>query len=98
MNLTALDMIVLLLVAGAAVMGLLRGFVTEVLSLFAWIAIVAALKLFHVPLAAAMSHVIGTVSGAAVASFAVTTPYPAISKFVRMIVRKLRSSSITKIV
>ncbi len=71
MNLTALDMIVLLLVAGAAVMGLLRGFVTEVLSLFAWIAIVAALKLFHVPLAAAMSHVIGTVSGAAVASFAV---------------------------
>jgi len=70
MALTALDMIVLLAVAGAAVMGLVRGFVTEVLSLFAWIAIVAALKLFHVPLAAALTHVVGTVSGAAVTAFA----------------------------
>ena len=70
MNLTALDMIVLLLVAGAAVLGLVRGFVTEVLSLFAWVAIVAALKLFHVPVAAALSQVVGTVSGAAVAAFA----------------------------
>src|SRR5699024_4907033 len=42
MDLTALDMIVLLLVLGAAAMGLWRGFVTEVLSLFAWVAIVAA--------------------------------------------------------
>lgn len=70
MNLTALDMIVLLLVGGAAVLGLVRGFVTEVLSLFAWIAIVAALKLFHVPVAAALSEMVGTVSGAAVAAFA----------------------------
>ena len=71
MGLTALDIVVLLLVAGAAVLGLMRGFVSEVLSLFAWVAMVAALKLFHVPLAAAMSHVVGTVSGAAVAAFAV---------------------------
>lgn len=70
MNLTALDMIVLLLVLGAAAMGLARGFVTEVLSLFAWIAVVAALKLFHVPAAAALSQVVGTASGAAVAAFA----------------------------
>ena len=70
MGLTALDMIVLLVVAGAAALGLTRGFVTEVLSLFAWLAIVAALKLFHVPLAAALSGVIGTESGAAVAAFA----------------------------
>lgn len=71
MNLTALDIIVLLAVAGSAIMGGVRGFVTEVLSLFAWIAIVAALKLFHVPLAAMMTGVVGTVSGAAVLSFAV---------------------------
>ena len=70
MDLTALDMIVLLLVLGAAAMGVLRGFVTEVLSLFAWLAIVAALKLLHVPVAAALTGVIGTVSGAAVAAFA----------------------------
>lgn len=71
MGLTALDMIVLIGVAAAALLGLKRGFVTEVLSLFAWVAIVAMLKLFHVPLAAMLSRSIGTVSGAAVAAFAI---------------------------
>jgi membrane protein required for colicin V production len=71
MGLTALDIVVLLLVAGAAVLGLKRGFVTEVLSLFAWVAIVAMLKLFHVPLAAVLAETIGTASGAAVAAFAI---------------------------
>ena len=67
---TALDIIVLLAVAGAALMGLMRGFVTEVLSLFAWVAIVAALKLFHISVAQALTGVVGTVSGAAVLAFA----------------------------
>jgi len=71
MALTSLDVIVLLLVAGAALLGLKRGFVTEVLSLFAWVAIVAALKLFHIALAAKLTGVVGTVSGAAVAAFAI---------------------------
>ncbi|WP_174286511.1 CvpA family protein [Sphingomonas bacterium] len=71
MGFTALDIIVLIAVAGAALMGAVRGFVTEVLSLFAWVAIVAALKLFHIPLAQAMTHVVGTVSGAAVLAFAI---------------------------
>ena len=71
MGLTALDMIVLIAVAGAAVMGLMRGFVTEVLSLFAWVAITAALKLFHIPLTQALARLVGTVSGAAVLAFAV---------------------------
>jgi membrane protein required for colicin V production len=71
MALTALDTIVLVAVIGAALLGLKRGFVTEVLSLFAWIAIVAMLKLFHVALAAKLSTVIGTPSGAAVAAFVV---------------------------
>ena len=73
MGLTALDIIVLLAVAIAALMGAVRGFVTEVLSLFAWVAIVAALKLFHIPLAQAMTHVVGTVAGAAVLAFAIIT-------------------------
>lgn len=71
MGLSALDMIVFLTVAGAAVLGLMRGFVTEVLSLFAWVAIVAALKLFHIPVAAAMTDFVGTASGAAVLAFVV---------------------------
>ena len=71
MGLTALDMLVLIVVAGAAIMGLVRGFVTEVLSLFAWVAITAALKLFHIALAAALVKVVGTASGAAVLAFAI---------------------------
>ena len=71
MALTALDIIVLVAVLGAALLGLKRGFVTEVLSLFAWVAIVAMLKLFHVALAAKLSSVVGTPSGAAVAAFVV---------------------------
>ncbi len=67
---TALDIVVLLFVAGAALMGLLRGFVAEVLSLFAWVAGVMVLKLFHAPATQAISHVVGTVAGAAVLAFA----------------------------
>lgn len=70
MGLTALDILVLIAVGGAALMGLMRGFVTEVLSLFAWVAITAALKLFHIPLAQGLTHWVGTVSGAAVLAFA----------------------------
>jgi membrane protein required for colicin V production len=71
MALTSLDVLVLLAVGGAAALGAWRGFVTEVLSLFAWVAMVAALKLFHISLAAALTGVIGTVSGAAVLAFAI---------------------------
>ena len=44
---TALDIFVILLLGGGALIGFVRGFVHEVLSLFAWIAAIAALKLFH---------------------------------------------------
>ena len=70
MGLTALDTIVLIAVLGCAALGFAKGFVTEVLSLFAWVAIVAGLKLFHISLAAALVGVVGTASGAAVLAFA----------------------------
>ncbi|VVT10497.1 Colicin V production protein [Sphingomonas sp. EC-HK361] len=70
MGLTALDIIVLLFVAGAAVLGFMRGFVTEVLSLFAWVAIVFVIKVAHLPLTKVLAPMIGTNSGAAVAAFA----------------------------
>lgn len=71
MGLTALDIVVLLAVGGAALFGLVRGFVTEVLSLFAWVAIVFALKLFHTPFAHMLAGSVGTVTGAAVLAFAI---------------------------
>jgi len=68
--LTALDMIVLLLVGGGLVLGFMRGFVTEVLSLLAWVAVIIALKLLHAPLATLLTGFVGTWGGAAVLAFA----------------------------
>lgn len=73
MALTALDIMVLIGVGLAAVLGFVRGFVAEVLSLFAWVAAVVALKLFHAPLAETLTGVVGTVSGAAVLAFVLLT-------------------------
>jgi membrane protein required for colicin V production len=69
MGLTPLDILVLTAVAGFALLGASRGFVTEVLSLFAWAAIVFALKLFQGPLAIVLARPVGTASGAAVLAF-----------------------------
>ncbi|WP_343519473.1 CvpA family protein [Sphingomonas sp.] len=70
MGLTAIDIIVLIAVGGAAVLGVMRGFVTEVLSLMAWLFVVVALKFLHTPLAAMLAGAVGTVQGAAVLAFA----------------------------
>lgn len=71
MDLTALDMIVLLLVGGGALFGVFRGFVTEILSLFAWVAAIAALKLFFTPVREWLTGTVGTGAGAAVLAFAI---------------------------
>lgn len=68
--LTGLDMIVLLLVGGGLVLGFMRGFVMEVLSLLAWVAAIVALKFLHDPVSAALEKPIGTDAGAEVAAFA----------------------------
>lgn len=71
MGLTALDILVLIAVGGAAILGMVRGFVTEVLSLMAWIFVVFALKLFHTPLSALFAGTVGTEAGAATLAFAI---------------------------
>ncbi|MDB5663193.1 MAG: colicin production protein, partial [Sphingomonas bacterium] len=55
---------------GGALLGLWRGFVTEILSLFAWVAAIFALKLAHAPVAALLTGFVGTGAGAAVLAFA----------------------------
>ncbi len=69
MAFTALDIIVILLVGGGLVFGWLRGFVAEVLSLFAWFLAILALRVLLPPLADALEGPIGTASGAAVLAF-----------------------------
>lgn len=71
MGLTALDIVVLLLVGGAAVLGVMRGFVHEMLSLGVWVLVVIALKFAHTPLTAIFADPVGSTGGAAVLAFAV---------------------------
>ena len=69
--LTALDIVVLLLIVVGGLAGLARGFVTEVLSLLAWVAAFFAVRLLYpagAKLALRLTH---TESGAAILAFAV---------------------------
>ena len=67
---TALDIFVILVVGGAALIGFVRGFAHEVLALLAWIIAIVALKVFHEPLAGRLVESVGTAAGAAVLAFA----------------------------
>lgn len=69
-GLTSLDVVVLLCVGAGAVFGLMRGFLTEVFLLVAWVAGIAAVKLFHAPVAAWLAGPVGTVGGAQVLALA----------------------------
>ena len=67
---SALDIFVILLLGGGAVIGFVRGFVHELLSLFAWVVAIAMLKLFHSQLQSGLSGVVDTEAAAAVLAFA----------------------------
>ena len=68
-SLTLLDIIVLIFVCGGALLGVMRGFVMEVLSLFAWMATVIALKLFYGPASLLLSAFLHTKAGASLLAF-----------------------------
>lgn len=68
--LTGLDILVLLIVGAAAIFGFLRGFVSEVMSLAAWVLAILAVKFAHQPVAAALVGPVGTDTGASVLAFA----------------------------
>jgi membrane protein required for colicin V production len=73
---TGFDIAVLLLVGVGAVTGFLRGFVQEVLALFAWIFALFAIHFLHTPLSYALAPTIGTNSGASVLAFALLLLVP----------------------
>jgi membrane protein required for colicin V production len=69
---TALDVFVFLLLIGGAAIGVVRGFVHEVISLFAWIVGIAMLKLFHTQLWTGLENMFHTSPAAgAVIAFAI---------------------------
>ena len=67
---TALDIFVILLLGGGAMVGFVRGFVHEALTLLAWVAAIACLKLFHADVAQAVSGWASSETGAAALAFA----------------------------
>ena len=67
---SALDIFVILLLGGGALIGFVRGLVHEVLSLLAWVVAIIILKMFHTPVQAALVEPVGTGAGAAVLAFA----------------------------
>ncbi len=69
---TALDIFVFLLLIGGAAIGFVRGFVHEVISLFAWIVGIAMLKLFHTQLWTGLENTChSSPASAAVIAFAI---------------------------
>lgn len=68
-DLTAFDIMVLVILAGGAVRGVSRGFVAEVIALGALIAALFALRLFHTPFSLWLSEAVGTESGGAMLAF-----------------------------
>ena len=91
---TALDIFVVLLLGGAALIGFVRGFTHEVLSLLAWVAGIAALKLFHTPLQARLIGVVDTEAAASVLAFALLflPAYIGVKLFARAVGGKARRS------
>ena len=91
---TALDIFVILLLGGAALIGFVRGFTHEILSLAAWVAGIAALKLFHTPLQERLVDPVGTDAGASVLAFALLflPAYIAVKLFARAVGGKARRS------
>lgn len=66
---TGLDIFILILMGGAAVLGFLRGFVQEALSLGAWILIVVGVRTLHSPITDRLIDPVGSESGASVLAF-----------------------------
>ena len=65
-ELTAFDVVVLLLVALAGLAGLARGLVGEIVSLIAWVAGIAAIRFLHAPAKALAAQWTGTEAGGAI--------------------------------
>ncbi len=91
---TALDIFVLLLLGGATLVGFVRGFTHELLSLLAWVVGILALKLFHAPLADHLNDSVGTTAGASVLAFAIlfVPAFIATKLFARAVGGKARRS------
>ena len=91
---TALDIFVVLLLGGGMLIGFVRGFAHEVLSLLAWVVAVIFLKLFHAPVAESLEGPVGGAAGAAAVAFGLIflPAYVAFKLFAKAVGGKARRS------
>ena len=69
MPMSALDIFVVVLLGGGAMIGFVRGLMHEVLSLLAWVVGIVALRMFHTPVTQGLTDPVGTWTAAAVLAF-----------------------------
>jgi membrane protein required for colicin V production len=68
---SALDIFVVVLLAGGALIGTVRGLVQEMLSLMAWVVAIVMLRLFHAQISVALTEPVGSATAAAVLAFVI---------------------------
>jgi membrane protein required for colicin V production len=91
---SALDIFVIVLLGGGAMIGFVRGLVHEMLSLLAWVVAIVMLRLFHAPISAGLVGPVGSATAAAVLAFVILflPSYLFIKLLARSIGKKSRSS------
>ena len=91
---TGFDIAILLLVGVSAITGFVRGFVQEILALFAWVFALFAIHYLHAPLTEFFAPEVGNLSGAAVLAFALLllVPYAVVKLIANWAGRKSRDS------
>jgi len=68
---SALDIFVIVLLGGGAIIGFVRGLVHEMLSLLAWVVAIVMLRLFHTPITVSLTDNVGSPTAAAVVAFVI---------------------------
>ena len=68
---SALDIFVIVLLGGGAMIGFVRGLVHEMLSLLAWVVAIVMLRLFHTPISLALTGTTGSATSAAGLAFVI---------------------------
>lgn len=91
---TGFDIAIMFFVGVSAITGFMRGFLQEVLALFAWVFALFAIHYLHTPLTSFFEEPIGTLSGAAVLAFALLllVPYAVVKLLANWAGNKSRNS------
>ena len=92
---SALDIFVIVLLGGGAIIGFVRGLVHEMLSLLAWVVAIVMLRMFHTPVSEALVGPVDTPTGGAVLAFVIL--FLPSFLFMKLLARSLGKKSRTSV-